>query len=168
MTSNTIFVKKKNSPTRIYTIIAPPLIIPPPLRKSTKIFFTIFRLSFFAFSGIRNNPPPPAKINKFSNGGGGGKCCVNSGMCFFLANPNVTLSNKKIGRKHQKQTKGRVEFSWKNCWDFTPLFLCGKFVFFSNLPKKMSNLFLNKIDCKKFSKCFSMNSAIKIFEMFLQ
>ena len=78
------------------------------------------------------------------------------------------LKKKLFFPLHQNQTKGHVGFSWKNCWGFppvTPFLFCGK-IFFSEFSEKMSNFFFNEIDCKKFSKFFSMNSAVKNFEFF--
>ena len=68
---------------------------------------------------------------------------------------------------NQTQRKVPVGFSWKNCPPppCAPLFFCDKNVFFE-FSEKMSNFFFNEIDCKKFSKCISMNSAVKHFELF--
>ena len=41
---------------------------------------------------------------------------------------------------------------WQNC--------------FFRIFRKNVKFFFNEIDCKKFSKCFSMNSAVKNFEFF--
>ena len=48
-----------------------------------------------------------------------------------------------------------------------PFCFCGKNFFFE-FSEKMSNFFFNEIDCKKFSKFFSMNSAVKNLDFFFQ
>ena len=113
--------------------------------------------------------------------------------------PVVKHSVERLIFKHQNPSKGHVGFSWKIVgipFPVTSFFFCGK-NFFSNFPKKCRiftmkltvknfrnffqwiqqyknfEFFFNEIDCKKFSKLFSINSAVipmnsvKNFEFFL-
>ena len=67
----------------------------------------------------------------------------------------------KTQRKVMSDFPGKID-EFSPLW---PLFFVTKNVFFE-FSEKMSNFFFNEIDCKKFSKFFSMNSAVKNFEFF--
>ena len=77
---------------------------------------------------------------------------------------------KKLKIKENVKTQQKVmsDFPGKNVGIFTtppcePFFFFVAKMFFSNFPKKCWIVFFNEIDCKKFSKFFSMNSTVKNF-----
>ena len=95
----------------------------------------------------------------------------NPDLIRILAQQNIYIVIKKSEKikkfKTQRQT-GYVGIFWKYCW-VSPLicdcfFFVAKNNFSSNFPKKISNFFFsNKIDCKKFSKCFFNEFSSKNF-----
>ena len=89
------------------------------------------------------------------------KIWQHGSLCLFcFLNPSHT---SKLNRKVVSDFPGKIV----GISTLPPFFLWQK-CFFFEFSEKMSNYFFNKIDCKKFSKFFSMNSAVKKFRNFFQ